>query len=752
MKANNASVRIAVMILLIMVGVGSAMAGTVDRAPALSATPGANHPAAAKNITVTESRLEKVTEPAQELTVQAKIIPQAQVRLPLQQAPAAFLQGGENIATAAVISSMPFTGTGTTTGYQDDYQESCEGETNWTLPDVVYSYTPTQPELVDLISCTSSYFTRLWVYRTNADTLVACNRFASACGSPPRAALYDVTMDPGVTYYIVIDGDNQIAPGYGNYILACTATVIRDLTDSAYVHPAIADGGSGNMMLAYEENRGYNDGSDESLIIWSGSVDDGLSFPAAAAWQLKASHPSIGAWGKEGFFYGTLVPDKTVSSGGQIYLAKIDYPGTSANWTLSSWNWTANGWHDTKMTAIATDSIGATWQWGIISSVVSTTYGNGATDGPHVSYPTTSAGQATISWYYLDHCATTDIDIDPITKRAYSVYDFWDDSVLTWQLFIRMDFMQTLPHPASNAWVFSAGDSLVHAQYPSVAVYNRKLVIVSEYWDEKAGNTDRDIICWYSSDSNLTTLNNSVVVGTTDSERYPKVAHVTGKVFLCTFVRGDTLFQSASYDAGATWKPAEPVSPAPGDSVAGEYRTSDISEAAAKLAWEYRVSGSSDTTIFIHFSPTTIIPDSDGDGVPDPEDLCPGFNDLADADHDSVPDGCDRCPGHSDHADADGDAVPDSCDNCPAVSNPSQADQNHNGIGDACDYTCGDANGDHAINVGDAVFVINYIFKGGMTPSPIAAGDGNCDHAVNVGDAVYTINYIFKGGPAPCCP
>lgn len=33
-------------------------------------------------------------------------------------------------------------------------------------------------------------------------------------------------------------------------------------------------------------------------------------------------------------------------------------------------------------------------------------------------------------------------------------------------------------------------------------------------------------------------------------------------------------------------------------------------------------------------------------------------------------------------------------------------------------------------------------------------GDVNCDEKVNVSDAVYIVNYIFKGGPAPCagCP
>ncbi|MCK5125025.1 MAG: immune inhibitor A [candidate division Zixibacteria bacterium] len=67
-------------------------------------------------------------------------------------------------------------------------------------------------------------------------------------------------------------------------------------------------------------------------------------------------------------------------------------------------------------------------------------------------------------------------------------------------------------------------------------------------------------------------------------------------------------------------------------------------------------------------------------------------------------------------------------------------------------YICGDANDDADVNVGDAVFLINYAFKGGPAPDPLEAGDANCDDNTNLGDAVYIINYAFKGGPAPCCP
>jgi hypothetical protein len=63
----------------------------------------------------------------------------------------------------------------------------------------------------------------------------------------------------------------------------------------------------------------------------------------------------------------------------------------------------------------------------------------------------------------------------------------------------------------------------------------------------------------------------------------------------------------------------------------------------------------------------------------------------------------------------------------------------------------GDANGDGDINVGDAVYIISYVFKGGAAPTPYnpCSGDANGDCDCNVGDAVYIISYVFKGGADP---
>ena len=65
-------------------------------------------------------------------------------------------------------------------------------------------------------------------------------------------------------------------------------------------------------------------------------------------------------------------------------------------------------------------------------------------------------------------------------------------------------------------------------------------------------------------------------------------------------------------------------------------------------------------------------------------------------------------------------------------------------------YLPGDANGDFNVNVGDAVYLINYIFKNG-TPAvfPFWRGNPNGDNSINVGDAVYLINYVFKDGTRP---
>jgi hypothetical protein len=112
-------------------------------------------------------------------------------------------------------------------------------------------------------------------------------------------------------------------------------------------------------------------------------------------------------------------------------------------------------------------------------------------------------------------------------------------------------------------------------------------------------------------------------------------------------------------------------------------------------------------------------------------------------------------------ADHDGHMLP--ADNCPAVQNVFQDDYDGDGGGDLCDpcpqyvtpgnihLYAGDANEDSAITAADIIYMVNYTFKSGPAPLPMAeVGDVNCDLSLTAADIIYLVNFTFKSGPAPC--
>ena len=63
----------------------------------------------------------------------------------------------------------------------------------------------------------------------------------------------------------------------------------------------------------------------------------------------------------------------------------------------------------------------------------------------------------------------------------------------------------------------------------------------------------------------------------------------------------------------------------------------------------------------------------------------------------------------------------------------------------------GDASGDLIVDVGDVVYLVNYLYRNGPAPQPLAAGDANCDGVVDLGDIVFLLSYLFRGGAPPGC-
>lgn len=175
---------------------------------------------------------------------------------PVSDLPPPARQGGDTIANAFVIPSLPFDDTGTTVGYADDYAEMCPYG-NW-APDVVYRYVPTVSESIDIDLCGSHYDTLILVYDAGLH-LVACNDDYYFDDPPCLDYVSFISSLPvvaGQTYYIMIDGYTNASGEYQLHVVSNPDCVVSCLPGAAP---------EGEPPLQNGQANGFNSGcADES--------------------------------------------------------------------------------------------------------------------------------------------------------------------------------------------------------------------------------------------------------------------------------------------------------------------------------------------------------------------------------------------------------------------------------------------------------------------------------------------------------
>jgi hypothetical protein len=115
--------------------------------------------------------------------------------------------GGDTIEGATVIPSLPYSDSGATCGFTQNYTDCVY---NAGAPDVVYAYTPTANGAINISLCGSGYDTGMWVYAGGVGNTVGCND--DFCGL--QSEIDDISVAAGVTYYVVISGYSTACGSY----------------------------------------------------------------------------------------------------------------------------------------------------------------------------------------------------------------------------------------------------------------------------------------------------------------------------------------------------------------------------------------------------------------------------------------------------------------------------------------------------------------------------------------------------------
>ncbi len=221
--------------------------------------------------------------------------------------------GGETIETAVVIPAIPFTDTGNTCAFVDNYDEMCPyGSVS---PDCVYSFQSSEEMFIDIDLCISGYDTKVYVYENahSPGVPIACNDDNMSCTPPVfmyQSLLTDVPLHAGNTYYIVIDG---YGGDCGEYVL----DILPSPLCMVFCPPDAIAEGEPDCYDGYVDD--YNGGC--------GSIPEACTF-------IDCSNETIGICGSGGVFDFNGMSYRDTD----WYMLTLDEPATVTLGIISEYN------------------------------------------------------------------------------------------------------------------------------------------------------------------------------------------------------------------------------------------------------------------------------------------------------------------------------------------------------------------------------------------------------------------------------
>jgi hypothetical protein len=129
---------------------------------------------------------------------------------------------GDTVADPFVITALPFTASGWTVGFANDYDAVCPYSGS-TAPDVVYKFVATATSAQSIDLCASTYDTKLYVFENWVGNVIACSDDFCAF----QSYIANVPFVAGNTYYIVVDGYGSSAGTYQLSLGVCCGCVIE---------------------------------------------------------------------------------------------------------------------------------------------------------------------------------------------------------------------------------------------------------------------------------------------------------------------------------------------------------------------------------------------------------------------------------------------------------------------------------------------------------------------------------------------